>query len=66
MADPLGEKPIADTLSRASDVEKYSAQHDEPAKSKLAQFEDPDEGLSPEEKAKIVCHPSSRLTPARC
>jgi hypothetical protein len=43
---------------KLSDLEKVASSHD-PHRSKLAQFEDPDEGLSDEERAKIV----SRLVP---
>jgi hypothetical protein len=38
---------------KLSDLEKVASSHD-PHRSKLAEFEDPDEGLSDEERAKIV------------
>lgn len=52
---PAEDKPLSDDLSRASDPEKNV----EPAcvlssPSALDQFEDPDEGLSDEERAKKV------------
>lgn len=52
---PAEDKPISDDLSRASDPEKNV----EPgcvlsSPSALDQFEDPDEGLSDEERAKKV------------
>ncbi|THC93544.1 hypothetical protein EYZ11_006971 [Aspergillus tanneri] len=51
MAD---EKPTAESLSKPSDVERVSHSPEFPPNSKLDLFEDPDEGLSEEEKAKIV------------
>lgn len=47
-------KPTAEGSSKLSDVEKTSGSHELPRKNKLDLFEDPDEGLSEEEKAKIV------------
>lgn len=51
MAD---EKPAVEGLCKPTDVEKTSDSHEFPRKTKLDLFEDPDEGLSEEEKAKIV------------
>jgi hypothetical protein len=48
------EKPALDTASRASDLEK------DPDMKVAVGFEDPDEGLSEEERAKIVCDPCLR------
>jgi hypothetical protein len=54
MSQPTDEKASVDHVPRASDAEKGSMSHELDPKSKLALFEDPDEGLSPEERAKIV------------
>lgn len=54
MAQPTDEKASVDQIPRESDAEKGSASHEFAPKSKLDLFEDPDEGLSPEERAKIV------------
>jgi hypothetical protein len=48
------EKPALDTASRASDLEK------DPDTKVAVGFEDPDEGLSEEERAKIVRDPCLR------
>lgn len=49
----MAEKSIQENSSRTSDIEKATSLHD-PQKSRLDQFPDPDEGLSEEERAKIV------------
>jgi hypothetical protein len=54
MSQPTDEKASVDQLPRPSDAEKGSGSHEFAPKSKLELFEDPDEGLSPEERAKIV------------
>ncbi|KAE8151627.1 putative MFS transporter [Aspergillus avenaceus] len=54
MTQPVDdEKPALEELQKTTDVEKRSTSHEYPAKSNLELFEDPDEGLSEEEKAKI-------------
>lgn len=53
----LDEKP-AHVEESPNDIERCSTAYEYPAKSKLDQFEDPDAGLSAEERAKIVrCDP---------
>jgi hypothetical protein len=54
MSHPTDEKTFVDQVPRESDAEKGSVSHEFAPKSKLDLFEDPDEGLSPEERAKIV------------
>ena len=49
----LDEKPTNVEVS-PNDVERCSTSYEYPTKSKLDQFEDPDAGLSAEERAKIV------------
>ncbi|KAM0110886.1 hypothetical protein ACP6JB_003456 [Aspergillus fumigatus] len=53
MSHPTDEKTFVDQVPRESDAEKGSVSHEFAPKSKLDLFEDPDEGLSPEERAKI-------------
>ncbi|EAW08535.1 putative MFS transporter [Aspergillus clavatus NRRL 1] len=53
MSHAAEEKPVVEQVSRISDEEKGSGLDDFARKSKLALFEDPDEGLSDEERAKI-------------
>ncbi|KAH1494184.1 hypothetical protein LV164_006794 [Aspergillus fumigatus] len=53
MSHPTDEKAFVDQVPRESDAEKGSVSHEFAPKSKLDLFEDPDEGLSPEERAKI-------------
>ncbi|PWY86932.1 putative MFS transporter [Aspergillus heteromorphus CBS 117.55] len=53
MAHPASEKHGVDEITRASDAEKAPSSHALPRESRLELFEDPDHGLSEEEKAKI-------------
>jgi hypothetical protein len=61
MATSVDEKQSTEHLPKTSDVEKSFTSSKALPGSKLESFEDPDEGLSEEEKAKIVSQRSERI-----